>query len=73
VTSDLSVPDGPNYEDLGISLRQMVSIIYQGHVQPVMAEIKSAYSLRVTTAQARIKEELTPQSPLMSGIVWRRW
>ena len=58
VTSDLSVPDGPNYEDLGISLRQMVSIIYQGHVQPVMAEIKSAYSLRVTTAQARIKEEL---------------
>ena len=28
VTADLSVPDGPNYEDLGISLRDMVSKIF---------------------------------------------
>ena len=27
VTSDLSVPDGPNYEDLGINLRTMVQQI----------------------------------------------
>ena len=34
VTSDLYVPDGPNYADLGISLRSMVDHIYQRHMIP---------------------------------------
>lgn len=34
VTADLSVPDGPNYADLGISLRGMVDTIYQNHLRP---------------------------------------
>jgi hypothetical protein len=33
VTADLHVPDGPNYEDLGLNLRRMADRILNGHVQ----------------------------------------
>lgn len=32
VTADLSVPDGPNYEDLGINLRGMVDTIFTKYI-----------------------------------------
>lgn len=43
VTSQLHVPDGPNYADLGISLRDMAAEIYQGYVVPDMDSIWAAY------------------------------
>ena len=39
VTADLSVPDGPNYEYLGISLRSMVKQICNNYVLPNLADI----------------------------------
>jgi hypothetical protein len=43
VTGDVSVPDGPNYEDLGINFREITRTILAGHIEPHMAEIVRAY------------------------------
>lgn len=43
VTSQLYVPDGPNYADLGISLREMAAEIYDGFVVPEMDLVRAAY------------------------------
>jgi hypothetical protein len=43
VMADLSVPDGPRVEDLGINFRAMTSAILERHVEPHMAEIELAY------------------------------
>ena len=44
VTADLSVPDGPNYADLGISLRAMVDAIYSKYMLPKMATFADEYN-----------------------------
>jgi hypothetical protein len=44
VTADLSVPDGPRVEDLGINFRAMVGTILSGYVEPHMPAIVQAYS-----------------------------
>ncbi len=61
VTSDLSVPDGPNYEDLGINLRSMVSAIYQRHVSPEIRLIQSQYDLQLAEAREYMKQQLHEQ------------
>lgn len=43
VTADLHVPDGPNYEDLGLCLRGMTARILEAHVEPRIAEIERAF------------------------------
>lgn len=43
VTADISVPDGPNYEDLGINFRRIAGTILTEYVGPRMAEIVRAY------------------------------
>ena len=43
VTADLSVPDGPRVEDLGISFRRMTETILSRHVAPCMGEIVEKY------------------------------
>jgi hypothetical protein len=43
VTADISVPDGPNYEDLGISFREITGTILTKYVQPRIAEVARAY------------------------------
>jgi hypothetical protein len=43
VTADLSVPDGPRQEDLGIEFRRMVQTILVRHIEPHMADIVAAY------------------------------
>jgi len=40
VTADLSVPDGPNYEVLGINLRSMTARILDQHIAPKMQDMK---------------------------------
>lgn len=58
VTADLSIPDGPNYEDLGINLRSMVATIFDKHVRPELAAINLAYDTVRGDAQAFIDREL---------------
>ena len=54
VTSDLSVPDGPNYEDLGISLRDMVSKILEDYIKPEASIINQYFADYMSTAQSII-------------------
>lgn len=57
VTADLSVPDGPRVEDLGINFRRMVETIIARHLTPhlpaIVAEyerVRNALSQRITAA-----------------------
>jgi hypothetical protein len=43
VTADISVPDGQQYEDLGINFREITRTILSKHVEPRMAEIVRAH------------------------------
>ncbi|MBI4194181.1 MAG: hypothetical protein HY526_03780 [Betaproteobacteria bacterium] len=43
VMADLSVPDGPRQEDLGINFRGMTATIFETHVRPRMADIEKEY------------------------------
>jgi hypothetical protein len=43
VTADLSVPDGPRVEDLGINFRAMTSVILERHIEPRMKDIELTY------------------------------
>jgi hypothetical protein len=43
VTSDLYVPDGPSYEELGINLRNMVGTILNEYIQPRMNELEQKF------------------------------
>jgi len=43
VMADLSVPDGPRVEDLGINFRAMISTILARYVEPCMKDIEQTY------------------------------
>ena len=43
VTAELSVPDGPSYEYLGLQLRGMVEVIHQRYVKPELPRLIAAY------------------------------
>ncbi len=43
VTSQLFVPDGPNYADLGINLRTMAGRIYEAYVLPEIDAVEAAF------------------------------
>ena len=58
VTADLSVPDGPNYADLGISLRGMVDTIYQNHLRPKI-HTPDGFAQQYDALIAEIKQTLT--------------
>ena len=45
VTADLSVPDGPDYEYLGLSLRGIVGKIHEGYITPALSVLEAEYSL----------------------------
>jgi hypothetical protein len=59
VTADLSVPDGPRQEDLGIAFRGMVRTILDRYVAPRMPEIVAAYDAARASLAALIDAELT--------------
>ncbi len=68
VTSQLYVPDGPNYADLGISLREMAAEIYEGFVVPEMDQVRAAYEAVRKEADQIVRELLdteiyTPAPP----------
>jgi hypothetical protein len=58
VTSDLTVPDGPNYEDLGISLRSMTSRILGAYIQPQLDEIRARFDTIRQEADGEIRRIL---------------
>lgn len=58
VTADLSVPDGPRIEDLGINFRQMTGTILARYVAPRMSAITAAYDVIRQQLSAVIGAEL---------------
>jgi len=58
VTADYSVADGPNYADLGISLRGMVKRLSERHVGPELASIRRAHDAERERARAIVEREL---------------
>ena len=59
VTADLTVPDGPNYADLGISLRAMVATLLERHVAPHLDGIAAAFDAERERAAACIERHLS--------------
>jgi len=59
VTADLSVPDGPNYEDLGISLRGMVDKIYSEYVVPEADAISALYRDKREEVEGFVTQQLS--------------
>ncbi|MGH6904931.1 MAG: hypothetical protein ACREIR_19575, partial [Geminicoccaceae bacterium] len=60
VTADVSVPDGPSYEDLGINFREITRTILTRYVEPHMAEIVRAYDDLKDRVAGLIDDELGP-------------
>ena len=58
VTADLSVPDGPSYEYLGISLRSMVEQICNQHVLPNLTDIAAQFEVIKNRAAKAINDRL---------------
>jgi len=54
VTADLSVPDGPNYEDLGISLRSIATKILTKHINPELDNITIRFRDYCNKVETRI-------------------
>lgn len=61
VTADLSVPDGPNYEDLGINLRGMVAQLYSAHMHDELPRITQALEDERKKALKYVLEQLSDQ------------
>lgn len=58
VTADLSVPDGPDYEELGLNMRGMTAQIFDHHVTPKLDQLKSEHEQLVARARDFITSEL---------------
>jgi hypothetical protein len=58
VTADVSVPDGPRVEDLGIHFREMTRTILARYLEPRMREIAAAYRALEREIAALIDAEL---------------
>ena len=59
VTADLAVPDGSDYEDLGINFRSMVAVIYERSIRPHGEELTHMYRELRHQIEVRISDELT--------------
>ncbi len=59
VSADMSVPDGPNYEDLGINLRAMVGTIFDKYIAPDLEVFRSTYTDLHNKAVDLIEAELS--------------
>ena len=62
VTADLTVPDGPNYADLGISFREIAANILSKYITPHMAELTKLHAGLSRDASAWIERELSNQN-----------
>lgn len=77
VTADLSVPDGPEYEEFGINMRGMTARIYEEHVRPRLDDLKTEHERLVGRARDFIAAELrcldvreaSPPPPAKGGLL----
>lgn len=51
VTADLSVPDGPEYEELGINLRSMTRTVYDNHITPELPRLRQFHETYLEQVQ----------------------
>ena len=58
VTADLSVPDGPGYETLGLNLRAMVATLHERHLAAEMPRIVEAFEAERAAARELVAREL---------------
>lgn len=58
VTTGLSVPDGPDYEELGLNLRAMVAKIYDNYIAPELASLKDLHEGIRDQANTLVSTEL---------------
>ena len=58
VMADLSVPDGPRVEDLGINFRALSATILERYLAPQMAAIEQAYAALRAELEALARAEL---------------
>jgi hypothetical protein len=58
VTTNLSVPDGTNYEDLGANFREIASTILNRYIAPHHDELVQAFERVKSAASALIEQEL---------------
>ncbi len=56
VTSDLYVQDGPNYEDLGISMRGMTDTIIRKYITPNLSQLEAEVELLRSDVFARLNQ-----------------
>lgn len=61
VTADLSVPDGPNDEDLGINFRRMTAAILEKYIAPHREELVRLHNAVRDEAAAKIANELSQE------------
>ena len=61
VTAELSVPDGPSYEYLGLQLRGMVEVIHQQYITPELPQLIQAYEDFRLQAKAELRAILDGQ------------
>ncbi|MFK7857112.1 MAG: hypothetical protein AB8B79_23560 [Granulosicoccus sp.] len=61
VTADLSVPDGPNYEELGLNLRGMVETIHHQYVLPEIDAICELFDSEKERVRDFISQQLSEQ------------
>jgi hypothetical protein len=59
VMGDVSVPDGPDYADLGVNFRKITETIHRSHIDPHMADIVHAYHELRRRAAGLIESELS--------------
>lgn len=59
ITADLAVPDGPNYEDLGINFREIASTILSQYIEPNTDELQAVYDRNKCKASNWIAQELS--------------
>ncbi len=59
VTADLTVPDGPKYEDLGIAIRAMATRILNNHLEKELEYIEERFEQFVHKASIRIRDIFT--------------
>ena len=62
ITADFTVPDGPNYEDLGINLRGMVATTLERYVTPRMDEVRALFDTVTSEAASVIEAALSEMS-----------
>src|SRR5690606_25480140 len=63
ITTDLNVPDGPRYEELGVNLRGMATTVLQGYIDPQMSEIKGGFAELRQRLAARIADLVDRELP----------